>query len=265
MSNSFVKDKKKPSGLKKLWKYFVSTFSLNRRKPQIALSKQNSAPPRFLLTAPISSSSSSSLQHHHHHHHHHHYYVKPNHNHDQKLLEAPQKSLSQDVIAYDETSSNNQDQKLLEAPPNRLSQGVIAHDETSSNNQDQKLLEAPPKSLSQDVIAYEETSSKEESNSLGTEIIKIVPQKIEDKVTHIRHVTPEFEFFDDEEGEDEGPGNRISRCDSKYITLSQFQLLGIDARAEEFIQEKKEIWRFEWQKSEQELEQEFREMLARSV
>ncbi|OMP04353.1 hypothetical protein COLO4_09719 [Corchorus olitorius] len=203
------------------------------------------------------------LQHHHyhHHHHHHHYYPKPNYNHDQKLLETPRKSLS----LYDETSSNNQDQKLLEAPPKSLSQYVIAHDdETSSNNQGQKLLEAPPKSLSQDVIAYEETSSKEVSNSLGTEIIQIVPQKIDDKGKHIRHITPEFEFFDDEE-EDEGPGNRISRCDSKYITLSRFQLLGIDARAEEFIQEKKEIWKFEWQKYEQELEQEFREMLARSV
>lgn len=76
---------------------------------------------------------------------------------------------------------------------------------------------------------------------------------------HIRTITPDMEFFDanddeeDDEMESESGAIVSAGCgDYGYITFSKAQLLEVDAKAEEFINQRKQAWRLEKQKSEEE-------------
>ncbi|XVF76063.1 hypothetical protein PTKIN_Ptkin13bG0236300 [Pterospermum kingtungense] len=79
-----------------------------------------------------------------------------------------------------------------------------------------------------------------------------------------QQIEPEIEFFDDEGMEMEsGSGAIVSAVsgDSGYITFSKLQLLGVDAKAEEFINQRKEAWRLEKQES----DEEYWQMLSRGT
>ncbi|OMO73572.1 hypothetical protein CCACVL1_17219 [Corchorus capsularis] len=259
-----VKDKKKPSGLKKLLRCFVPPFSLKRQ----------------------------------HHHHHRHYYLTPN-NHDQK--QASSNSLSQDVISSKQESitpavDSEAPEDGTTARPNGVERCDSNHltlsrsllrarsDEFIENMklEWQKEFASKQESITPEVeheAPQDETTAlangveRCDSNHITSSLLRarsdefIENMKLEWQKSYYEEFTSKQESITPEV-EDEAPQDETTASLSEGVIASKQESITPEVECEapkdenarflEFIKQTKKFMKLEWQKSE---EFEFRDNL----